>query len=117
MRTLPLEASAFALLNSNGDGAAVLQPLTAGETWHVTRMTVQCNSSIANGNIPEIRVYRRFISPTTMIDSSYDGNLNTSQCDEFIGNGEQIIAVWTGGDANATGTFVVAGERKVLDGF
>lgn len=104
-----LEESGDVVFDAAGYGVVILQPLRANENWHVTRMSIQASSSVL---VPRFVAYRRFIAPSTVIDNTYDGNNNTSNCDEDIFTGEQIIGEWSAGDVGAIGTFIIYGERR-----
>lgn len=46
-----------------------------------------------------------------MIDNSYNGQLNHTDCDFWLNNGVALLAVWEAGDVGALGMFTIEGER------
>lgn len=97
---------------NNGSGVATatgrIGPSRYGETWHITLMTTQSNSTTD----VELRVYRNVESPGSMVDSTYSGRSATSPCDLKLRVGESLVAVWSKGDIGAIHTLRVEGENQ-----
>lgn len=107
-----LQESKPAIADSNGKAIVTLQPLRAFERWRITLMNIQATSPVAVGpKVPQFRVYRNSEAVSNLVDSTYDGNQNTSNTDITIENGEAIIGVWTGADPGTQCMFSVQGER------
>ena len=108
-RTLPLFMSSTVVLNGSGDGTSPgLGPVSPGETWSVTLISVQCSS---NTNEAIASVYANgILLGTTTWGSTGDSDTGITQP---LANGQVITATWTGGDPGATASMGVTGTRTV----
>jgi len=70
-----LLASDVKTVGSNGRAVCQVQPLRAFEWWHITMTTVQSTSSVL---IPTLRLYRGGESPSSLIDGTFRGTLNST---------------------------------------
>lgn len=99
-------ASVTVTLDGNGNGAGQVGPTVYGLTWHVDNTTTFTSSTASN---PTLIVYRNVVTPTAIVDSTYNANQDSSDTITDLGNGEQLIFVWSGGDPGAQATAVVYG--------
>lgn len=100
-RTLPLRESDSTTVDSSGRARAVVQPSQAFERWNVRRITVQNTGTTL---VPFCRVYRANESLSGLVDGTFTGTMDSSECDILLMPGEGLIAVWEGesvGDAGA----------------
>lgn len=103
-----LYESGFSTADATGKTVVRLQPMRAFERWHVTGMTV---SSTSATRIPTIKIYKGSESRSMMIDNSYNGQLNHTDCDFWLNNAVALLAVWEAGDVGALAMFTIEGER------
>lgn len=112
-RQLPLSAGAKVTLDASGNGTASVGPTAQGETWQAGfTAAVHCSS---NASEAQAKAYcgggvspQYFIGGTTW-GSTGDSTTNTPQMQV----GQQVFAVWTGGDPGATAFLSVNGTRVV----
>lgn len=90
------------VLNGSGTGTIFWIPSHAN-VW-VNYMTV--NVVPLNGGSPvnqsQATIRKNFAPASVLIDSSYTGNSDASDSPWYLMTGQQLQAVWTGGDAGAT---------------
>lgn len=110
MRKLPLNEGKLQIADANGRAVVEFQPLRAGEDWHIVRTSIQ-NAGV--NNVPEARVYRGIESPTTLVEGTFSGNMDTSDTVIDLRNGERLLVVWSGADAGSQCSATVDGERTV----
>lgn len=104
-----LQDTANGNADANGRVELTLQPLRYGETWHVTRMTVQSSSSTL---VPTAKVYQNSAEPSNLADGTYTGTFDTSTTSITLHNGERLLCVFEGADPGARCTFNIFGERN-----
>jgi hypothetical protein len=110
MRKLPLNEGKPTTADANGRAVITFQPLRAGEDWRITRTSIQ---NTGTTNVPEVRVYRGVEAPTALVEGTFSGNMDTSDTEIHLRNGEQLLVVWSGADANSSCSATVDGERTV----
>ncbi len=96
-----------ATADANGRAVVIFQPLRSFERWHITLMNIQSTSSV---KVPQFRAYRNAEGPSSLVDSTYDGNQNVSNTDITLETGESIIGVWSGADAGSICSMNIQGE-------
>jgi len=113
MTTVTLNATAVVKLDGSGNGTAQIGPNAHGVIWHpevvqvkVSTFTKSATCLIYSGGTA---------TDVNFVDGTYNGALNAS--DNIRGQvlhlGDQVFAVWTGGDANAQATLTVSGTKEV----
>lgn len=115
MSTAPLNESAVATLDANGNGTAKIGPLSAREVWHPQNAHVSANAtptkeaqcSIYVGDQPIQSNFRDATISGSTGDSTDRVNADTVKV------GQYVHAVWSGGDPLVTATLVVTGQRDV----
>lgn len=112
-RQLPLSASASVVLDGSGNGTASAGPTAQGETWAAGFVAAVHAST--NADEATARLYAGggaspayFIGGTTW-GSTGDSSSNTPQMQV----GQQVFAVWQGGDPGATAYLSITGMRTV----
>ncbi len=108
MRIQPLTRTASVTLDGSGNGTAPIGPAITNEVWTVGVASV----SVATNNAEATcKTYAggNFVDGTTW-GSTGD---STSNFAAPVYTGQQVSAVWTGGDPGAVATLVVTGTRRV----
>lgn len=108
MTTLDLSTAGTVTLGADGSGAISIGPERGGESWSVTRMSVQCTSAIPT----QVRIYRNVISPLQMLFDSKSGNSDVASGDPplDIPRGGRIIVEWRNGTPDSVATVVLEGK-------
>lgn len=113
MRTLPLNTFKQVVLDGSGNGGTSIGPTSQGEIWEAGfTAAVKCTSNIKEA---ACLIYCGDQAADTMFNdgttwgSTGDSSTNTAQ----LVTGQQVFAVWTGGDPGATATLSVSGSRIV----
>lgn len=107
MAPMPLYESGRAVADANGIATVELRSSIAGEWWRVKNASVSGDSTLE----PVVKVYRGFVSESSIIGGSLTGNLDSAIGDDRIQPNEAIICQWTGATAGASFTFTIQGER------
>jgi hypothetical protein len=107
--SLPLNESARAVADASGRAVATLQPMRAFERWRITRTAVQSDST---PEVPTCKIYRSMESPSTLVEGTYTGTLDSSDTEIVLENGERLLAVWEGATVGSNCTVTVSGERN-----
>lgn len=115
MRTRPLNRSVAVTLNGSGAGQAQIGPALPGEVWQVPGLTAAVSAS-SNTNEATGKIYAGGgVSGSTFVDGTTWGSTgdSTSKFANPVYAGQQVFAVWTGGDPGAIATLVITGTRQV----
>jgi hypothetical protein len=112
MRSLPLTAKAFVILDGSGSGTASTGPLSPGEQWAGLTAAVSVATNTAEATC---RIYAgAAATPGYFADGTTWGSTGDStQNLPAVKVGGNVFAVWTGGDPGARATLTVAGTRTV----
>ena len=112
MRTLPLNAKAYATLDASGNGTASIGPLSPGEVWSGLTVAVSVATNTAEATC---RIYAGAgATPGYFADGTTWGS--TGDSTNNLGTvrvGGQVSAVWSGGDPGAKATMTITGTRTV----
>lgn len=114
---IPLIASASATFVDDGTGTggtiatAYLSPQVYGVSWTIKRVVVYTTSSGVNGS-SRFFLYRNNTSPSSILDSTYSGDSDTSETDLLLNTLDTLVAVWTGGDLGTVAQINVTGEQE-----
>jgi len=93
----------------NAAGTVQLELSPSGEDWLIRTTRITCVQPLPTSPEPELITYRSSVSPANQIDSSSSGFSATSGQRILLTAGESLIAVWTGGPADALATLIVEG--------
>lgn len=111
---VPLNESAFVVLNGSGAGTAKVGPISARETWIPAGISVRASSATAEAQcliyVGDQAIQRNFVDGTF---SGSSGDATGKADATKIKVGQYVWAVWTGGDAGATATLTVTGTKDV----
>jgi hypothetical protein len=113
MRIQPLNRSVPVTLDGSGAGTAALGPALAGEVWTGLTAAVSASGSTKEATA---RIYAGGgVSAATFVDGTTWGSTgdSTSQFGAPVYPGQQVFAVWAGGDPGAIATLVITGTRQV----
>lgn len=111
MAALPLSESAETTLDASGDGTASLGPYGSGEVWTPSSVYVECSTNTAEA------LCKVYAGPSATSPYARDITVNgstgdaTDRCNLPIPKGWFIWAVWSGGDAGATGYMNISGTK------
>lgn len=105
MTDFPLQQFYSLTLDSNGEGEVIgVGPSRFNESWIVTLISVNttsdCTFSVHRGNDT---------APTSQIDATVNGNLDTSNTSITLQASETVSFKWMNGTAGSTGTVRVEG--------
>lgn len=104
-----LVEAANATANAAGRAVAKVQPLRAFETWEITGLSVSSSSVTL---VPTARIYRGSETPSQFHSGTFSGNLDQSDTQLTLQNGEALVCVWEGADVGALCTFRVTGTKR-----
>jgi hypothetical protein len=111
--TIPLDVSTQVVLNGSGDGQVSLGPTGFGVVW--TNITVAVNC-LTNVNEAICKVYSGANPPPLGFrDGTTWGSTgdSTDSMPPTIPVGQQVYAVWSGGDAGTTAYLTITGSQQV----
>jgi hypothetical protein len=113
MQTIALSESASVVLDSTGSGTASIGPINSGEVW--TDVTASCHV-VTNTNEGTCRFYvGSGPTPDNFAGGTSWGSTGNSgfSSGQTAVVGQQVWAVWSGGDAGATAYLGVSGTSTV----
>jgi len=99
--------SGRAVADASGRAQVEMRSALWGEWWRVTNTSVNGNSTVE----PQLKVYRGFVSDSSLIGGSLTGNLDSATGNDVIQPNEAILFVWTGATPGAQFTATITGER------
>ncbi len=111
MTTSPLNENAYVTLDGSGNGTLKMTPWGGGVTWQPSSVSVKC-SSATNEAVCKIYVGPSATDPY-FVHGTFSGS--TGDSSDRVGSyqidthGNNLWAVWSGGDAGATATMSVSG--------
>lgn len=105
--SLPLYESGRAVAGANGIATVELRSAISGEWWRIRGSAISGNSVLE----PSAKVYRGFVTESSIIGTSGSGNLDNANGDDYIPPNEAVICQWTGATPGAQFTFTITGER------
>lgn len=111
--TAPLNTMEQVTLDSNGDGQVSAGPTGFGETWTNVQASVHCATNTTEATC---KVYAgAAASPQFFADGTTWGSTGDSSTNlpPVITGGQQVFAVWSGGDASTTAYLTLTGTRNV----
>jgi hypothetical protein len=115
---IPLNESGHVTLDGSGSGTLAMKPVSGANTWLPGSVSFKASSNTKEASC---QVY---IGPSATDQYFIDGSLSGSTGDstgrvagyQVNTHGNTLRAVWTGGDAGATGTLQVTGTEVVPGG-
>jgi hypothetical protein len=113
VRQQPLTRTASVTLSASGNGTVSTGPTLTNEVWSVSVASV---SATSNNTESTCKLYQGIsVAGSSFVDGTTWGSTGDSTSN-FAGpvyTGQQIFAVWSNGDGNATATLVIQGTRTV----
>jgi hypothetical protein len=113
MTAQPFTRTVSVTLDGSGNGTASTGPQITNEAWNVATAAVSVATAAAES---VCKTYAGgAVSAGTFIDGTTWGSTgdSTSQFSSPVYPGQQVFAVWAGGDPGAAATLVVQGTRQV----
>lgn len=113
MREFPLTISVSVTLNGSGAGTASIGPTFPRERWNVAVASVSVATNTSEATC------KTYAGPQATQGNFVDGTTwgstgdSTSNFSAPVYSGQQVFAVWTGGDAGAVATLVLSGTRQI----
>lgn len=117
-RQLALNTSASVTLDGNGDGTAAIGPGLPGVSWQPATIAVQVGLAPGEDEIiseAQCNVYLG-IAPVagSLLGATSTGSTGDStDCSATVWPGQELIAVWSGGDPGAVATMSIFGTKTV----
>lgn len=104
----PLQEFVQGIADATGTTRAITGPAKYGESWEITLMSVNTNSTAQ----AQLRVYRGVESDTAQILSTYSANNDTAGggAPIKVQSGENLVFVWTGADSGSVCTARLEGD-------
>lgn len=107
----PLHQGATTVLDGAGAGMVTLGPDYGPSTWHVAQVTVR-TSQPGVGLIPRCTIYAGTRDAHGLVDATYDGSQDSTDCALQISQGTHLIAEWVGGNPGDIATLTVIGTKE-----
>lgn len=97
-------------LDGSGNAVALgVGPVRYGESWVVTRFSVNSSSKC------RLTVHRGFgVDPSTQIDGTDRGDLDTSETNVTLMTGDSLSFKWSKGTAGTTSVVRIEGVKRVV---
>ena len=108
--SFPLTENIQAKLNANGSAILRLGPSNAYQVWQISSVAINCDVSSPN---PVVSVYNSNNPSSQFLGGTYNGAQNSANINATLYTGQQICAVFTGGQVGATVTLAVQGTVNV----
>lgn len=113
---LQLRESAFVTLSGAGAGVARIGPRQAGARWDLR--TVTLTATTPGGTTVNVPTAELFLGEPsgTPLDSTYDGNRNSTDVQVTLYSGQVLSVRWAAGDAGAQAVLTVLGDNVIGEG-
>lgn len=116
-RRQQLNTSVHGTASAAGTLTLRLGPSTGGRGpayWNVTRLQVRNQSAARRGRppIPTCNVYLDSEDANGLVDGTYDGSFDFSECDLDLSRGQELIAVWSGEQSGDVLELAVTGWKE-----
>lgn len=101
--------------DASGDAEARIGPDSAKgpARWTITRIGVRNEDPARRGQapVPTCNVYVDNADPNSLVDGTYDGSFDFSDCALQLQRGQVLIAVWAGAQSGDRLTLSVSGTK------
>jgi hypothetical protein len=107
---IPLMEFAQATADANGRAVAEAAPEKFGDSWEVTLISTNTNSTSES----QLRVYRGVESASALLLSTYSANNDNASGGAAInvGAGDKLVFVWSGASSGSICTARIEGTLK-----
>lgn len=112
MTDMQLSTYGSTVLDATGMGTVVLTP-TAMLDWRVTRMAVKTSQGVTETPIPQCTVYLGAPSDGNIIDQTWTGSRDASDCDILVRHGTSLFFMWENGVPGSTATATLYGTQSL----
>lgn len=112
MADMQLDTYGTVTLNASGGGTVTLTP-TAMLNWRVIRMAVKTSQGPTVTPVPQCTVYLNSVSDGNIIDQTWTGSRDTSDCDILVVHGASLIFVWENGVSGTSATASIYGTQSL----
>lgn len=112
MADMQLSTYGSVVLDGTGMGTVVLSP-TAMLDWRVTRMAVKTSQGTTDTPIPQCTVFLGVPSDGNIIDQTWTGSRDVSDCDIAVLHGTSLYFMWENGIPGTTATATVYGTQAL----
>jgi hypothetical protein len=111
-RQLSLSTSASCILDGDGNGTAAAGPGLPGVSWQPSNIAVSASTNISEA---QCYLYLGILPiPASLQAATATGSTGDSTgFSATVWPGQQLIAVWSGGDPGATATMAITGTQTV----
>lgn len=99
-------------IGADGRATVTLTP-TANLDWTVTRMAVKTTQDSLATPIPICTVYLGTTSDGDIVDQTWTGSRDVSDCNVRVQYGSSLIAVWEGGIPGTQATISIIGTQDL----
>jgi hypothetical protein len=109
---LSLNTSAYTVLDAAGNGQASCGPALPGTSWQPSTIAVSVTTAVSEA---QCSIYLGIGPiPGSLVGATQTGSSGDStDCSATVWPGQELIAVWAGGDPGATATMSVFGTKTV----
>jgi hypothetical protein len=107
-----LDTYATVTLNGAGAGTVTLSP-ESFRTWNVTRIAVRTSQGPRQTPIPQCTVYLGSQNDGNIIDQTWSGSRDTSDCDFLVQPSQPLIIAWANGISGTTATASIYGTQSM----
>ena len=104
----------YGVVTLTGTGRGVVSLTPSGMlSWTVTRMAVRTSQTPSQIPVPQCTVYLNSIADGNIVDQTYSGSRDTSDCNLTIQHGSKLIFVWENGINGTTATASIYGTQEL----
>lgn len=111
---VPLQVSAWVVLDGQGDGVVTLGPELPGTSWNPASCGVKVTPT-STTTVSEFFLYLGGVSDENFIGGTYTGDINSSAVTlpAPLTPGQILTGRWTGGNPGATATLTLSGQQTI----
>lgn|SRR5690606_1983487 len=110
MADMQLSTSGSVVLDASGRGMVTLAP-TAMLNWNVTRIAVKTSQGPTETPVPQCTVYLGTTSDGDIIDQTWTGSRDTSDCNFQVPHGTSLYVLWENGIPGTSATVSIYGTQ------
>lgn len=107
---IPLDASATATADANGNATVRMSPQVAGSSWVIKRM-ITAIPTMDPQAIVDLKVYRNIISEANRLDATSSAAQDSSETSIPVRTTDVIIGIYSGVTPGASCTLSITGDN------